>query len=57
MLKLSNRLRIVAVLAILVLTGAMLGKAQQKAAVPKPQNNMAMGEEGVKQLLLSLIHI
>jgi len=51
MLKLSNRLRIVAVIAVLGLTGAALGHAQQKASVPKPQDKMVMGEQGIKQLL------
>jgi len=48
---LSNGLRIIAVIAVLVFAGTMLGNAQQKAAVPKPQDKMAMGEEGIKQLL------
>src|SRR5277367_475751 len=48
---LSNGLRIIAVIAVLVFAGTMLGNAQQKAAVPKPQNKMAIGEEGIKQLL------
>lgn len=48
----SKCLRIIAVIAVLVLTGALLGNAaQQKAAVPKPQNKMAIGEEGIRQLL------
>ena len=39
-------------IASLVVTGTMLGNAAaQKAAVPKPQNKLAIGEEGVKQLL------
>jgi hypothetical protein len=44
----SKKLRIVAVIAALVLTGAMLANAQQKAGIPKPQDKMAMGEEGIK---------
>jgi EF hand len=52
MLMPSNKLRIFAAIAVLVLTGTLLGNAaQQKAAVPKPQNKMAIGEEGIKQLL------
>ena len=48
----SKCLRIIAVIAVLVLTGTLLGNAaQQKAAVPKPQDRMAMGEEGIRQLL------
>ena len=43
---------IIAILAVLVATGTMLATAAaQKADVPKPQNNLAMGEEPVKQLL------
>ena len=42
----------VVVIAVLVVTGTMLGSAAaQKASVPKPQNKLAIGEEGVKQLL------
>lgn len=52
MLMQSNKLRIFAAIAVLVLTGTLLGNAaQQKAAAPKPQNKMAIGEEGIKQLL------
>jgi hypothetical protein len=44
---------IVAIAVFLVATWAMLGTAvAQKAAVPKPQDNLALGENPVKQLLL-----
>lgn len=44
---------ITAILGILVLMWAMQVTAgAQKAAVPKPQNTLALGEEEVKQLLL-----
>ncbi|HMD08623.1 MAG TPA: hypothetical protein VKH63_13875 [Candidatus Acidoferrum sp.] len=40
------------VIAVLIVIGTMLGSAAaQKASVPKPQNKLAMGEDGVKQLL------
>jgi Ca2+-binding EF-hand superfamily protein len=52
MLMLKNRLWVILVIAVLVVTGTMLGNAAaQKAAVPKPQNKLAMGEDEVKQLL------
>jgi len=42
----------IVVIAVLVVAGTMLGNAAaQKASVPKPQNKLAIGEEGVKQLL------
>jgi len=47
----SNKLRIVAIIAVSLLTVTILANAQQKAAVPKPQDKMTMGEEGIKQLL------
>jgi Ca2+-binding EF-hand superfamily protein len=48
----TNQLRIIVAIAVLVATGTMLGTAAaQKAAVPKPQDRLAMGEDGVKQLL------
>ncbi|MFZ0199355.1 MAG: hypothetical protein WB523_00710 [Candidatus Sulfotelmatobacter sp.] len=42
------------VVAVVVATLVMLstGMAQTKAAVPKPQDKVALGEEEVKQLLL-----
>ena len=52
MLMRKNRLWIVVAIAILVAMGTILGTAAaQKASVPKPQNKLAMGEDGVKQLL------
>jgi hypothetical protein len=43
---------IVMAIAALVVTGISLGNAAaQKASVPKQQNKLAIGEEGVKQLL------
>lgn len=52
MLTRTNRLRITVVIAVLVVTGTKLGNAAaQKAAVPKPQNKLAIGEDEVKQLL------
>lgn len=53
MLKRMNRVRVIVFFTVLVATGTMLGTAAaQKAAVPKPQDKLAMGEEEVKQLLL-----
>lgn len=52
MLTRTNRLWITVVIAVLVVTGTKLGNAAaQKAAVPKPQNKLAIGEDEVKQLL------
>jgi hypothetical protein len=42
----------IVIIAVLIVTGTMLGNAAaQKASVPKPQNKLAMGENEVKQLL------
>ncbi|MGC1416599.1 MAG: hypothetical protein WA817_15035 [Candidatus Acidiferrum sp.] len=42
----------IAIIATLLVAGLMLGNASaQKAAVPKPQDRLAMGEDGVRQLL------
>ena len=42
-----------AILTVLLVTGTMLATAAaQKASVPKVQDRLAMGEEGVKHLLL-----
>jgi hypothetical protein len=42
----------IVIIAVLIVTGTMLGNASaQKASVPKPQNKLAMGENEVKQLL------
>ncbi len=43
---------VIVIIAVLTVTGTMLGNAAaQKASVPKPQNKLAMGENDVKQLL------
>jgi|SRR5271163_914757 len=43
---------VIVIIAVLIVTGTMLGNAAaQKASVPKPQNMLAMGENDVKQLL------
>jgi hypothetical protein len=48
----TNKLRIFVVIAVSVVTGTMIVNASaQKASVPKPQNKLAIGEEGIKQLL------
>lgn len=48
----KNGMWIIVAIAVLVTTGAMLGTAAaQKASVPKPQDKLAIGENGVKQLL------
>jgi hypothetical protein len=48
-----TRTNIVRVMAVLVATWAMPGLAvAQKAAVPKPQDKLSLGENEVKQLLL-----
>jgi hypothetical protein len=42
----------IAIIATLLVAGLMLGNASaQKAAVPKPQDRVAMGEDAVRQLL------
>jgi Ca2+-binding EF-hand superfamily protein len=52
MLTRTNWLWIIVVIAVLVVTGTKLGNAAaQKAAVPKPQNKLEIGEDEVKQLL------
>ena len=49
-------IRIVAMITVLVAAGTMLCSATaQKMPVPRPQDNLAMGEEQVRQLLL-LMH-
>jgi hypothetical protein len=53
MLKQTNRLWSIAAIAAMVAIGGMLGNAAaQKAAVPKPQDKLALGEDQVKKLLL-----
>ena len=52
MLKQTKIALVVMVIAMLVTTWGMLGTAvAQKAAVPKPQDKLAIGEDEVKQLL------
>jgi hypothetical protein len=49
----TNGVRIVLFVGLLALTGVMLPTGvAQKAAVPKPQDKVALGEEEIKQLLL-----
>jgi Ca2+-binding EF-hand superfamily protein len=53
MLKGTSIVLILVIIAVLVATWATLGTAvAQKAAVPKPQDKLAIGENEVKQLLL-----
>jgi hypothetical protein len=53
MLKLTKIALVVMVIAMLVTTWGTLGTAvAQKAAVPKPQDKLAIGEDEAKQLLL-----
>ncbi|HUE22064.1 MAG TPA: EF-hand domain-containing protein [Bryobacteraceae bacterium] len=53
MLKRTNIVWTIAIMALLAAYGVMLGTAvAQKAAVPKPQDKLAIGETEVKQLLL-----
>jgi EF hand domain-containing protein len=52
MLTRTNRLLVVVGIAVLVATATMMGTAAaQKASVPKPQNKLAIGEDGIRQLL------
>lgn len=53
MLRLTKVVWVILIVTVLVATGVMLRtSAAQKASVPKPQNNLALGEEHVRQLLL-----
>jgi len=53
MLRLTKVVWVILVVTVLVATGVMLRTSvAQKASVPKPQNNLALGEEHVRQLLL-----
>ncbi len=54
MLKRTNFVLVIVAIAVLVATLVMggTGIGQTKAAVPKPQDKLALGEEEVKQLLL-----
>ena len=48
-----TNVRFIVIIAMLIAAWAMLGSAiAQKAAVPKPQDKLALGENEVKQLLL-----
>jgi hypothetical protein len=52
-MKRTNIASVIVVVATLVATGALPGTAvAQKAAVPKPQDKLALGEPEVEQLLL-----
>jgi EF hand domain-containing protein len=52
MLTRTKIVRITLAIAVLVATAAILGTAvAQRAAVPKPQDKLALGEYEVKQLL------
>ena len=45
--------RIVGMITVLIAAGTVLSSATaQKASVPRPQDNLAMGESQVRQLLL-----
>ena len=48
----TNIVLVILVIAVLVATWATPGTARQKAATPKAQNKLALGEDEVKQLLL-----
>jgi hypothetical protein len=53
MLRRTKIISLLMVIAVFIATWAMLRTAvAQKAAVPKPQDKLALGEEEVKQLLL-----
>ena len=52
-MKRPNKAWIIALITVLVVAGTLLvNAAAQKAAVPKPQDKLAIGENEVKQLLL-----
>ena len=53
MLRLTNIVRVILLIAVLAATGATLRTSvAQKASVPKPQDKLALGEDQCKQLLL-----
>jgi hypothetical protein len=53
MLKRTKTVFVVVIIAMLTTTWGMVGTAvAQKAAVPKPQDKIAIGEDEAKQLLL-----
>jgi hypothetical protein len=44
---------VVVVIAVLIASGVMLGTVvAQQASAPRPQDNLALGESGVKKLVL-----
>jgi hypothetical protein len=52
MLRPSTWVKVLIALSVLAVTFLLGTAAAQKAAVPKPQDRLALGEESVKQLLL-----
>jgi len=53
MLRRTKIALVIVAVAILVMTSGILGTADaQKAAVPKPQDKLAIGEDEAKELLL-----
>jgi hypothetical protein len=53
MLRRTNIVWFIVIIAVLVVTWAMLGTSvAQRAATPKPADKLALGEPEVKQLLL-----
>jgi len=57
MLGRTNIAWFIVVFAVLIATSAMLGTAvAQKAAAPKPQDKLAIGENEVKQFAESAMH-
>jgi hypothetical protein len=53
MLRRTKIVLVMVTIAMLVMSRGMVGTAvAQKAAVPKPQDKLALGEDEVKQLLL-----
>lgn len=52
MLRRTNRVWVIVMLAVLVAAVAMVGTALAQKATPRPQDKLTMGEDNVKQLLL-----
>jgi hypothetical protein len=52
MLRRTNRVWVIVMLAVLVAAVAMVGTAMAQKATPRPQDKLTMGEDNVKQLLL-----
>ncbi len=49
----TKRIRIIAIITVLAAAGTLLCTATaQKVSVPRPQDNLALGEAQVRQLLL-----